>query len=76
MALFIDADNAPAGKFEDVLSEVPKYGEVTIRKAYGNWKSPSLKIIGVKSNFWRSNTQHKDEPIASLYRLPATLSSH
>ena len=43
IALFIDADNAPAGKFEDVLSEVAKYGVVTIRKAYGNWKSPSLK---------------------------------
>ncbi|WP_022664302.1 NYN domain-containing protein [Desulfospira joergensenii] len=43
IALFIDADNAPAGKFEDVLSEVAKYGVVTIRKAYGNWKNPTLK---------------------------------
>ncbi|KGK41371.1 hypothetical protein LH51_15510 [Nitrincola sp. A-D6] len=43
IALFIDADNAPANKFEDVLSEVAKYGVVTIRKAYGNWKAPSLK---------------------------------
>jgi len=43
IALFIDADNAPAKKFEDVLSEVAKYGVVTIRKAYGNWKSLTLK---------------------------------
>jgi uncharacterized protein (TIGR00288 family) len=43
IALFIDADNAPADKFEDVLSEVAKYGVVTIRKAYGNWKSPTLQ---------------------------------
>ena len=43
IAIFIDADNAPAGKFEDVLSEVAKYGAVTIRKAYGNWKSATLK---------------------------------
>lgn len=43
IALFIDADNAPANKFEVVLSEVAKYGVVTIRKAYGNWKSPTLK---------------------------------
>lgn len=43
IALFIDADNAPAGKFEDVLSEVAKYGVVTIRKAYGNWKKSSIK---------------------------------
>lgn len=43
IAIFIDADNAPASKFDDVLSEVAKYGVVTIRKAYGNWKSPHLK---------------------------------
>lgn len=43
IALFIDADNAPASKFEDVLNEVAKYGVVTIRKAYGNWKNPCLK---------------------------------
>lgn len=43
IALFIDADNAPASKFEAILSEVAKYGVVTIRKAYGNWKSPTLK---------------------------------
>ena len=43
IALFIDADNAPASKFDDVLSELAKYGVVTIRKAYGNWKSQSLK---------------------------------
>ena len=43
IALFIDADNAPAGKFEEVLNEVANYGVVTIRKAYGNWKSPTLK---------------------------------
>ena len=43
IALFIDADNAPTGKFEDVLTEVAQYGVVTIRKAYGNWKSPTLK---------------------------------
>jgi hypothetical protein len=44
IALFIDADNAPANKFEDVLSEVVKYGIVTIRKAYGNWKNPLAMI--------------------------------
>ena len=43
IALFIDADNAPASKFDDILSEVAKYGVVTIRKAYGNWKKASIK---------------------------------
>ncbi len=43
IALFIDADNAPASKLEAILSELATYGVVTIRKAYGNWTSPHLK---------------------------------
>lgn len=43
IALFIDADNAPANRFETILTEVARYGVVTIRRAYGNWKSPTLK---------------------------------
>lgn len=43
IALFIDADNAPAAKIDTILSELARYGVVNIRKAYGNWKSPCLK---------------------------------
>ncbi|MCD8485355.1 MAG: NYN domain-containing protein [Desertifilum sp.] len=43
IALLIDADNAPASKIEAILSEIAKYGVANIRKAYGNWKSPTLK---------------------------------
>ena len=43
IALFIDADNAPASKIDIVLSELARYGVVNIRKAYGNWKNPGLK---------------------------------
>jgi uncharacterized protein (TIGR00288 family) len=43
IAVFIDADNAPAKKIEKVLSELARYGVVNIRKAYGNWKNANLK---------------------------------
>lgn len=43
IALFIDADNAPASKIGDILSELAKYGVVNIRRAYGNWKNPTIK---------------------------------
>ncbi len=43
IAVFIDADNAPAGKIDIVLSELARYGVVNIRKAYGNWKNPNIK---------------------------------
>lgn len=43
IALFIDADNAPAARIDFVLSELARYGVVNIRRAYGNWKSPNLR---------------------------------
>ncbi|ENJ7188381.1 NYN domain-containing protein [Vibrio fluvialis] len=43
IALFIDADNAPAFKIDKVLSELARYGVVNIRKAYGNWTNPTLR---------------------------------
>lgn len=43
IAVFIDADNAPAKKIDKVLAELARYGVVNIRKAYGNWKNPNLK---------------------------------
>lgn len=42
IALLIDADNAPAAKIDFIIAELATYGVVNIRKAYGNWKSPSL----------------------------------
>lgn len=43
IALLIDADNSPAGKIDDVLDELAKYGVINIRRAYGDWKSRHLK---------------------------------
>lgn len=43
IALFIDADNAPAAKIATILSELARYGVVYIRRAYGNWKSSNLQ---------------------------------
>jgi uncharacterized protein (TIGR00288 family) len=43
IALLIDADNAPASKIDTVLSELAKNGIANVRRAYGNWKSSTLK---------------------------------
>ncbi|MEY3898577.1 MAG: hypothetical protein RLZZ214_4099 [Verrucomicrobiota bacterium] len=42
IALLIDADNAPAAKIDFIISELASHGVVNIRRAYGNWKKPSL----------------------------------
>jgi uncharacterized LabA/DUF88 family protein len=42
IALLIDADNSPCKRIDFVLAELAKYGVVNIRRAYGNWKSPTL----------------------------------
>lgn len=43
VALFIDADNSPSRKIEAILAELAVLGMVSIRRAYGNWKSPRLE---------------------------------
>lgn len=43
VAVFIDADNAPSGNIGEVLLELATYGSVSIRRAYGNWKSSRLE---------------------------------
>lgn len=43
IAVLIDADNAQLTKIKSILDEVSKYGRVIVKKAYGDWKNPSLK---------------------------------
>ncbi|NZA25278.1 NYN domain-containing protein [Luteimonas sp. SJ-92] len=43
IALLIDADNAPSGKIEPILTELARHGVANVRRAYGNWKNPHLK---------------------------------
>ena len=42
VAMFIDADNAPSRKVGHILAELASMGAVSIRRAYGNWKSSRL----------------------------------
>lgn len=42
VALFIDADNAPASHIDVILAELASHGTVSIRRAYGNWKGERL----------------------------------
>lgn len=42
IAVMIDADNTRASYANEVLSEVAKYGNPTIRRVYGDWTNPHL----------------------------------
>ncbi len=43
IAVLIDADNTQLSKIEGVLRELSTNGRIVVKKAYGNWKKPSLK---------------------------------
>lgn len=43
IAVLIDADNAQLKKLKAILDEISKYGRIIVKKAYGDWKNPSLK---------------------------------
>jgi uncharacterized LabA/DUF88 family protein len=42
LALLIDADNASPAIIGGLLSEIAKYGRVTVRRIYGDWTTPNL----------------------------------
>jgi hypothetical protein len=43
LALLIDGDNAQAPLLPQIMAEVGKYGDASIRRVYGDWSSPHLK---------------------------------
>ena len=43
IALLVDADNSPASKIDDILTELSTFGVTNVRRAYGNWKKSELK---------------------------------
>ena len=43
IAVLIDADNTQLARLEAVLHELSTYGRIVVKKAFGNWKKPTLK---------------------------------
>ncbi len=43
LAVLIDADNAQASIVQELLAEASRYGTATIKRAYGDWTTTSLK---------------------------------
>ena len=42
IAMLIDGDNAQPSLIEEILSEAGKYGNVTVRRIYGDWTQSSM----------------------------------
>jgi uncharacterized LabA/DUF88 family protein len=43
LAVLIDADNAQPGIIGGLLDEIANYGIASVKRAYGNWTTPSLQ---------------------------------
>lgn len=42
LAILIDGDNIPSGSIKEMLEEIAKYGNPTIKRIYGDWTRPGL----------------------------------
>lgn len=42
LAVLIDGDNVPSSYVKDMLQEIAKYGNPTIKRIYGDWTNPGL----------------------------------
>lgn len=47
LAVLIDGDNIPSGNVKEMMQEIAKYGNPTIKRIYGDWTKPGL-------NKWKS----------------------
>ncbi|WP_223550442.1 MULTISPECIES: NYN domain-containing protein [Aestuariivivens] len=42
LAVLIDGDNVPSGYVKELLEEIAKYGNPTVKRIYGDWTKPGL----------------------------------
>src|SRR5690606_28951902 len=42
LAVLIDADNIPSAHVKEMMEEIDKYGNPTIKRIYGDWTKPNL----------------------------------
>ena len=57
LAILIDADNSNPARLPELLAEIAKYGNASVRRAYGNWTSGHL-------GGWKSGLlDHSIQPI-------------
>ena len=42
LAVLIDGDNIPSANVKEMMEEIAKYGNPTIKRIYGDWTKPSL----------------------------------
>ena len=42
LAVLIDGDNIPSGQVKEMMEEIAKYGNPTIKRIYGDWTKPHL----------------------------------
>jgi hypothetical protein len=42
MAVLIDGDNIPSKYIKEMMEEIAKYGNPTIKRIYGDWTKPQL----------------------------------
>ena len=42
LAVLIDGDNIPSAYVKEMMEEIAKYGNPTIKRIYGDWTNPNL----------------------------------
>ena len=42
LAVLIDGDNIPSAYLKEMMEEIAKYGNPTVKRIYGDWTKPNL----------------------------------
>ena len=52
IAMLIDGDNAQAGLLSQMLVEAARYGQVTVRRIYGDWTTANMNSWKETLTWW------------------------
>ena len=65
LAVLIDGDNIPSAYVKEMMEEIAKYGNPTIKRIYGDWTKPHLSKW---KNLLVAKCHHTDSAIWLYHR--------
>ena len=63
LAVLIDGDNIPSAHVKEMMEEIAKYGNPTIKRIYGDWTKPHL----TKWEKYSPGKCHHSDPAVCLH---------
>ena len=76
LAVLIDSDNTQYSKLHLIIEELSGYGQIIVKRAYGDFSSEHLKISIGNPSFFTENLRFSLENLGDLVKLLGSSLGH